>query len=284
MGKKGDPGSWTRAANFLLKPVALTNLVETYSKRYAERPGGYTRVLKLGNRKGDNAPAAVLELVDNPEDLRWEMTARAVGFEILQDKMLKEQSLQKVVGEGAKEAREVLTAESKIEFGEKGGLLRPKTRWNVQKLIRYRGEEALDILSTKAAEHAVRSPTRLPKCPTIDASWTSGQAARYACCHENFLRKETGKGPPQLPSTTNCRLQACRRDAVCVGHLEGSPRAPEESTLSHPYDAESLQPQGEGSLTAVHLRTFLTLDSTQYLMDSYALFTQEPKHQTAGDG
>lgn len=157
MGKKGDPGSFTRAANFLLKPVALTNLLETYSKRYAERPGGYTRVLKLGNRKGDNAPAAVLELVDNPEDLRWEMTARAVGFEILQDKLMKEQHLTKVVEEGAREAKEILAAETKIEFGEKGGILRPKTRWNVQKLLRFRPEDALDILSVKAAEHAVRA-------------------------------------------------------------------------------------------------------------------------------
>ena len=196
MGKKGDPGNWTRAANFLLKPVALTNLVETYTKRYAERPGGYTRVLKLGNRKGDNAPAAVLELVDNPEDLRWEMTARAVGFEILQDKMSKEQPLHKVVKEGAREAKEILAAESKIEFGEKGGLLRAKTRWNVQKLLKYRGEEALDILSTQAAEHAVRSLACFLKCLIIDTSWGLGQAARYTCSHEVFFRKEAGEGPP----------------------------------------------------------------------------------------
>ena len=35
-------------------------------KRYAERPGGYTRVLRIPNRKGDNAPLSVVELVDNP--------------------------------------------------------------------------------------------------------------------------------------------------------------------------------------------------------------------------
>jgi large subunit ribosomal protein L17 len=43
---------------------ALARLFDTLAARYAERPGGYTRILKLGPRRGDNAEMALLELVD----------------------------------------------------------------------------------------------------------------------------------------------------------------------------------------------------------------------------
>lgn len=54
---------------------ALSRLFDTLAARYAERPGGYTRILKLGPRRGDNAEMAILELVDaaaapEPEDTK----------------------------------------------------------------------------------------------------------------------------------------------------------------------------------------------------------------------
>ena len=59
----------------------LPKLFETLSTRYSTRPGGYTRITKFGRRPGDNAPVAILSLVDGPRDLRFEMTARATGRE-----------------------------------------------------------------------------------------------------------------------------------------------------------------------------------------------------------
>ncbi len=47
--------------------AAVTKLFNEIGPRYQSRPGGYTRVLKMGFRDGDNAPMAFMELVDRPE-------------------------------------------------------------------------------------------------------------------------------------------------------------------------------------------------------------------------
>jgi len=152
MGKKGDNGAHSRASAFLLKPTALTKLFSTFAQRYADRPGGYTRIHKFGNRQGDNAPHAILELVDNPRDLRWEMTSRAAGWELLRDK-LKHQRPEGIMTAGAEKTVEILRSERGIMHGEKG-ILRPKTRWNLQKVLRYRNEDAVVDLAKKSAEYA----------------------------------------------------------------------------------------------------------------------------------
>jgi large subunit ribosomal protein L17 len=45
----------------------VVKLFNELGPRYASRPGGYTRILKMGFRVGDNAPMALVELVDRPE-------------------------------------------------------------------------------------------------------------------------------------------------------------------------------------------------------------------------
>jgi len=52
-----------QVAAFVLDPKVTKELVETIAPRYRDRPGGYTRILKLGPRRGDAAPMVVLELV-----------------------------------------------------------------------------------------------------------------------------------------------------------------------------------------------------------------------------
>lgn len=47
-------------------------------ERYQTRPGGYTRVLRIEPLKSDQAPSAILELVDGPRDMRFAMTAKAL--------------------------------------------------------------------------------------------------------------------------------------------------------------------------------------------------------------
>jgi large subunit ribosomal protein L17 len=48
--------------------AALKRLFDELGARYAERPGGYTRIIRLGHRDGDNAELAIIELVDNPRE------------------------------------------------------------------------------------------------------------------------------------------------------------------------------------------------------------------------
>jgi len=48
--------------------AALKRLFDELGQRYADRPGGYTRIIRLGRRDGDNAELAIIELVDNPHE------------------------------------------------------------------------------------------------------------------------------------------------------------------------------------------------------------------------
>lgn len=57
----------------------LKKLFGPLRERYADRPGGYTRVLRIEPLKEDQAPSAILELVDGPKDMRFAMTARTVA-------------------------------------------------------------------------------------------------------------------------------------------------------------------------------------------------------------
>ncbi|WP_299670783.1 50S ribosomal protein L17 [uncultured Polaribacter sp.] len=67
--------------SYLRDKYAVTELFKEISVKIADRPGGYIRIIKLGNRQGDNAPMAMVELVDyneiyNPKGKKAKKTTR----------------------------------------------------------------------------------------------------------------------------------------------------------------------------------------------------------------
>lgn len=63
LAKRGDLHARRQALAFIYDEDVVKKLFENIAPRYAERNGGYTRVIKTGVRKGDAAPMAILELV-----------------------------------------------------------------------------------------------------------------------------------------------------------------------------------------------------------------------------
>ena len=70
LGKRGGLHARRQAFAQLRDDKMVTKLFDVPAQRYAERAGGYTRVLKAGFRYGDSAPMAVIEFVDRDETAR----------------------------------------------------------------------------------------------------------------------------------------------------------------------------------------------------------------------
>jgi large subunit ribosomal protein L17 len=70
LGKRGDLHARRQAAARLKQDHHVAKLFEVLGPRYAERQGGYVRVLKAGFRYGDMAPMAIIEFVDRDRDAK----------------------------------------------------------------------------------------------------------------------------------------------------------------------------------------------------------------------
>jgi len=70
LGKRGDLHARRLAISEIGSEAAVARLFETLAPRYADRHGGYLRIMKAGFRKGDNAAMAVIEFVDRDSDAK----------------------------------------------------------------------------------------------------------------------------------------------------------------------------------------------------------------------
>lgn len=79
LAKRGDLHARRLARAKLKSDDAVKKLFDTIAARYADRPGGYTRILKAGFRYGDAAPMAIVELVDRDVEAKGRIDRERVA-------------------------------------------------------------------------------------------------------------------------------------------------------------------------------------------------------------
>ena len=131
LGKRGDLHARRQAVAFIRSNEVVKKLFSEYAQRYSGRQGGYTRVLKLEPRAGDNAPIALVELVDRPVSETKDQSPKAK--DTAKDKTRKEEKPKKEAP-AKKEAKEKKTEdkeekkESKPEKEAKAKSPKPKVK------------------------------------------------------------------------------------------------------------------------------------------------------------
>ena len=81
LGKKGDLHARRQAISHVRDVTQVGKLFETLAPRYAERNGGYIRIMKAGFRHGDNAPMAVIEFVDRDVEAKGQDSGPVQSFD-----------------------------------------------------------------------------------------------------------------------------------------------------------------------------------------------------------
>lgn len=211
-------------------------ILQQLAVRYADRPGGYTRLHLFGNRQGDNAPRALLELVDNDKgDLRMEMTARAMGREALL--ALKRQS------PGVRSSRfdTQVFANPSLTKLEDDKTFNELTRINIAKVVKYDGAEKRAKLYALADEHF----RRLIVAETLEGPRRPDEA--------RMATDEWEKNGPQMDSDslvitpTRGRQYNAGVQLADMPHGRASPMRPTESRPLYGRSKNSVVRLGKGA-------------------------------------
>ena len=115
-GKRGDLAARRHVARFVTRPAVTVKLFGTIAPWYAERHGGYTRIVRLGTRLGDAGETAYLELVKSAEQKEKERAARIAAAEAKEKALKGERPAKKAK---AAEAEAAAAEEEKTKRGRR---------------------------------------------------------------------------------------------------------------------------------------------------------------------
>ncbi len=102
--KRGDVAARRHVARFVMRPEITAKLFATIAPWYAERAGGYTRIIRIGHRLGDGGETCYLELVKSVEQKEQERQARIAAAEAKETALKSEKPSKKKASEAKSEA------------------------------------------------------------------------------------------------------------------------------------------------------------------------------------